>query len=306
MRSALAWARLTRVSLAPTAIADVVAGAVLGAGRWPGLDVLWVALGSACIYHGGMILNDWADQVHDQATRPDRPLAAGAVRPSVALVVAWIAIAAGPLIALAAGREPSGLLVAAGAGAVVYDLWGRGPLLGPFLLGSCRALNLGAGFAVAATNPVGFAPLPAVVVAAPLLYGAYVFTVSRLGRLEDGEDDAPLGRRPSALLGIAAVWLVAAGGLAFFASPRADSYGPWPSLALAAIGALGLVQLALGTREWTAPLVGRAMGQALRRLLLFTAVLALAAQGTSGLLVAAGILGGYAVSHVLGRWFPPS
>jgi len=25
-----------------------------------------------------------------------------------------------------------------------------------------------------------------------------------------------------------------------------------------------------------------------------------------GLLVAAGILGGYAVSHVLGRWFPPS
>lgn len=306
MRSVFAWARLARVSLAPTAAADVVAGAVLAVGRWPGSSVLWVVLGSLCTYHGGMILNDWADQVHDRQTRPDRPLASGAIRPAVALLVAWLLFALGPLVALRAGREPSGLLVAAAVAAVVYDLWGRGPWTGPLLLASCRALNLGAGLSIAASAELGFAPLPAVVAAAPLLYGAYVFTVSRLGRLEDGEDAAPLGRRPSALLSLAAIWLAGAGALAFFASARADSYGPWPSLALAVVGAVGLLQLAIATPAWTPPLVGRAMGQALRRLLVFSAVLALAAQGSHGLVAAIGILSGYAISYVLGRWFPPS
>ena len=306
MRAVFAWARLTRISLFPTAVADIVAGAVLASGRWPGLDVLWVALGSLCVYHGGMVLNDWADQGHDLETRPDRPLTSGSIRPTVALVVGWLLIGAGPLVALPAGREPSGLLVAAGISAVVYDLWGRGPLLGPLLIAACRALNLGAGVAIAAAQPLGFAPIPAVVVAAPLLYGAYVFTVSRLGRLEDGEDEAPLARRPSRFLILAAIWLVAAGALAFFASARADSYGPWPALVLAGVGAFGLVQLAVSTPLWTGPLVGRAMGQALRRLLVFTAALALAAQGVTGLVAAAAILCGYAISHTLGRWFPPS
>ena len=69
------WGRLLRLSLAPTAIADVVCGGVLsGSAGHAGLDIFRLVLASLCIYHGGMALNDWADREEDARVRPDRPL----------------------------------------------------------------------------------------------------------------------------------------------------------------------------------------------------------------------------------------
>ena len=77
-------------------------------------------------------------------------------------------------------------------------------------------------------------------------------------------------------------------------------------LALALYGALPLVLVAARTREWSRGLVMRSMGLGLRRLLVYTAVLALGVGGTAAWLVAAAILAGFGVSWALRKVFPPS
>src|SRR5437773_2608345 len=88
MRSTLrAWGRLLRLSLAPSAAADVVAGLVYGSiGGWPERGwAWWLVPASLGVYHGALVLNDWNDRVHDARTRPARPLPSGQVNPRAAL-----------------------------------------------------------------------------------------------------------------------------------------------------------------------------------------------------------------------------
>src|SRR5512137_294118 len=94
-----AWGRLLRLSLAPTAAADVAAGAVAGAGAWPGRGVFVLMIASLCVYHGGMALNDWADRKEDRVLRPDRPIPAGGVSPPAGLAAGLALLVSGPLIA---------------------------------------------------------------------------------------------------------------------------------------------------------------------------------------------------------------
>jgi len=303
------YGRLLRLSLAPSALADVAAGALLGGeGSWPrGAAPFLLMLASSCIYHGAMALNDWADREHDGRTRPERPIPSGGVPAGTALLLGILLPLFGVFVA--ASIDP----LLAGAAAVVavlatgYDLFGRGPWSGPLLLGSCRAGNMSLGILLGTGSLAGAGPgifLPAVV------YGLYVVTVSRLGRLEDGEESGPPGDRPARLLRTAAAWLLALpllwlvpgllpGELAGFLS----------ALGLAVFAASGLVMASRSEEEWTPATIGRSMGLALRRLLVLSASTALLCAGTSGpdaWLVAAGILLGYPFALGLRRVFPPS
>ena len=96
MSALKSWGRLLRLSLAPTAIADVVAGAFWGgAGGAPPLgELALLGLASSCTYHGGMALNDWADRAQDARVRPDRPVPSGGVNARAALIVALAGIGA--------------------------------------------------------------------------------------------------------------------------------------------------------------------------------------------------------------------
>ncbi len=300
---ALALARLLRISLAPTAVADVLAGLVVaGGGSLPGAGAVLALVGaSLLVYHGGLALNDWADRHADAATRPDRPLPSGAI-PAAAVPPA-VALGFAAAIALAAGVDLwLGLWTAVlAACAAAYDLIGRGPLRGPLLLGTCRALNLGLGL-FAALRLGG--PGDPWVWALPALYGGYVFTVSRLGRLEDGEDRDLAGGRPARLLRSAAVLLLLPACV-----PLADVALRYRAVALAllALGALGLWRRAGAVGPWTAQRVGISMGLALRRLLLFTAAVALLGSSPTAALVAATAGGlGFPLSRLLARRFPPS
>src|SRR5690606_29795536 len=78
---AAAFGRLIRVSLFPTAVADVLAGLLVGGGgAFPGVGATSALVGaSLLVYHGGLALNDWADREHDARTRPDRPLPSRAI-----------------------------------------------------------------------------------------------------------------------------------------------------------------------------------------------------------------------------------
>ena len=297
--------RLLRLSLAPTAAADVAAGTVAGAGAWPGGMEPWLlVLGSLCVYHGGMVLNDWADRGEDARTRPDRPIPSGAVPVRAALLLGLALLVAGPLVALLAAPRCASLLAAVAVAALVYDLGPRGPLTGPLLLGGCRAGNLAAGLLLGSGGLAGgLALLPA------LLYGGYVFCVSRVARLEDAPaGDGPTGSArssPALHLTIATVFLAAAPSSALL-HPMEARLRMWAALVLAAAGGAGLVEAALRTPGWTPQTLTRVTGLALRRLLVFTAAVALSAGGTDGWLVAGAILAGYPVSFFLRGVFPPS
>lgn len=307
--------RLLRLSLAPSAIADVLAGVVLAHGLaapapGAGDPRPWLlVLASLCVYHGGMALNDWADRVHDGATRPGRPVPSGAVPAPLARLLGLGLLLAGPLVALAVDREVAGIVAGVALLAAAYDLGGRGPWVGPLLLAACRTGNL-LGGAWLGSKLAGRVPADEVhlLLPLPLLYGAYVFAVSRLGRMEDAEDDAPLGRRPPRFLAALAAVLLVAPVLPLPWHPDALGNGiriPVATL-VAAGGAFGLLRLAFRPVDWTRPMVMLAMGMCLRRLLVFTATVAALAGTASGYVVSLGILCGFPVSYALRRVFPPS
>jgi len=309
--------RLLRLSLSATACADIAAGIVLGAGFWPGGAGPWVLIiASLSVYHGGMALNDWADRSHDAATRPDRPIPAGRVVPATALALSLGLVVLGPLLAASVDPRSGVLLATVAALAVFYDLAGRGPRLGPTLLGLCRALNVSCGVTyglVVGTHPADGAT-HAVLLGLPFAYGAYVFVVSCLGRLEDGEDGLRTRRiGPRGLLTAAALLLLApsvlittAGDMPWIAERNAGIWSPVLGIGIALAGALGLLQRALQEKDWSPARIGAVMGMALRRLLVFTSSLAILFGGRDGLIVGLLILAGYPVSHALRKVFPPS
>ncbi|MEX1023847.1 MAG: UbiA family prenyltransferase [Planctomycetota bacterium] len=292
--------RLVRLSLFPSAVADAACGVVLGAALWPAGPAPWLMIASSLgVYHGGMALNDWADRELDARERPDRPIPSGAIRPGAALALALFLLVGGVACALAADPVVGLVMTGVAAAAVVYDLAGRGAWRGPLLLGLCRAGNLGAA-ALLGARAVGVEPDH--LVAPALLYGAYVFVVSRLGRMEDAEDDAALGQRPTALLLVAAAFLCLAAFVPF--------HDTWPNFAVrVALGVGAAISLYRGAEPrlpWTRPRVMRSMGLALRRLLVFPVLFALSAPGVVGFVVGGLTLLGWPISARLRKVFPPS
>lgn len=336
----IAWGRLLRLSLAPSAAADALAGITIGAwGAFP-LDarVLLVAAGSLCVFHGGMALNDWADREGDARTRPDRPIPSGAVPAASALSVAVALLVLGPMLCVFAAPLAGACLAAVALTAALYDLVGRGAWLGPTLLGLCRAGNLASGvFAGAALSGPYVARLAGLDVGrvpnwawlACALYGLYVFCASRLARLEDDEDAHDLGSRPTfALLSAAACLAVVPWTVLLGLDALVDSQpGAWtlrvlwlaPAILLGLVSAGLLAAQARTGGAWTRERVGRATGMSLRRLLVFSSICtwcgsvvaiiagAGATSGTDhGLMLAPLLLLGYPIALGLRRVFPPT
>lgn len=303
MNKALAWGRLVRLSLAPSAVGDALAGLLIGcAGLYPGkVDSALLVLASLCVYHGNLALNDWCDRELDAATRPDRPIPSGAVSVSGALGLASALTVVGVLCAAIAAPWAGVWMAGVAALAGLYNRRGRGPHSGPILLALCRGGNLATGsvYALAA----GFEPSLLHSGLAVLLYGGYVFQVSRLGRMEDGEDANLDPQRIGGFLFTAAALLLAAG---FAPRGAANEVAQFPAVLLAGAGAAALIMEPLRSAEWTPGRVGRCMGLCLRRLLLFSTVFAWNTSTLEGAWTAGGLLLGYPFAWSLRRWFPPS
>ncbi|MEW6221674.1 MAG: UbiA family prenyltransferase, partial [Thermodesulfobacteriota bacterium] len=190
-----AWLQLLRLANTPTAVADVLAGALVAAGFQvdPG-RLLAAGLASVAFYSGGCVLNDLVDQGEDAQLRPERPLPSGRVRSSQARLAAGALLGLGlaacalaGLTSLAAGLALAGLIV-------LYDLGVKDhPLLGPAAMASCRAMNAVLGLSLG--WPTGVAWL------LPLLLGWHVAALTVLSRHEIG---GAAGRLPAA---VGTVWL---------------------------------------------------------------------------------------------------
>lgn len=138
------YLQLIRAPNVFTAVTNIFTGfaAVSGANLQPRALAL-LALSSACLYTGGIALNDYCDLDVDRVERPQRPLPSGAIRPVVALALALGLLAMGvvfaafvnPLAALAAWVLL--LLVS------MYDVrWKKLRVLGPVNMGACRFTNV--------------------------------------------------------------------------------------------------------------------------------------------------------------------
>jgi len=163
-----AYLRLVRFPLVFTAVADSLAGYLVGLRR--GTDpvdfivVALLAIASSTLYAVGMACNDISDRARDRLLHPDRVLPSGVLtlRQAWGFVVALLAISAGAITTLSnlAIRSPEaiaigrvGLWAAIVAMIFLYDFGGKVFALGgPILMGLIRACNFLLGLVYAPTT----------------------------------------------------------------------------------------------------------------------------------------------------------
>ena len=138
---------LLRPANVVTTAADVLAGYAI-AGMPESRALPWLLASSACLYGGGVVLNDWFDRDLDAVERPERPIPSGlvpagrAARMGVGLLIGGVTLAAGAGAAAAATASAIAVTV------LFYDAWAkRQRWVGPPTMGACRGLNLCLGMA---------------------------------------------------------------------------------------------------------------------------------------------------------------
>lgn len=196
------YLELVRPPNVMTAVADILAGyAVAGHNNPRALP--WLVGATACLYAGGVVLNDYFDRHLDAIERPERPLPSGRVPAGAAAGLGGGLLLVG--IGLASrGTPTAGVVAAVIAGMILlYDsLAKRHGVLGPAVMGACRALNLLLGMAAAPAVLAGRWPLALI----PFTYIAAVTLVSR-GEVHGGKREAAA----LALISLGGVIIVLAG-----------------------------------------------------------------------------------------------
>jgi 4-hydroxybenzoate polyprenyltransferase len=291
-----AWLQLFRLALAPTILWDVCAGAILASNgeidRIPLLRLLSTILVLLLSFHGGMVLNDWADRGIDMQARRQRPLIDGRISPQRALLVGFAALATALLltaIMIPARVQWIGVLLAM---ILVYDLGGtmirKGA--GPLLLALCRSLSLCMGMMVVLA--------PDKLVRGPTLWAtvAYALYVLFLSRLATREEEGGPGMRMLTYLGAAAL-----APLPLFR----EASGQIPLAVVWLIFVIWLLRPAIRDRHiwWPPERVQAAVGHALRGLPLVPAM-AILASGIQPLWALGGLLATGLTSLMARRLFP--
>jgi 4-hydroxybenzoate polyprenyltransferase len=141
--------RLGRISNLPTVWTNVLAGSVIAGGAQFSNEIALIVVAMTAFYVGGMYLNDYFDRTIDARDRPGRPIDSGEIRAGSVLSIGFGLLALGVVLMMPFGSRAilCGLLL---AGAIVlYDVWHKGNVLSPVVMGLCRALvYIGTGVAV--------------------------------------------------------------------------------------------------------------------------------------------------------------
>jgi 4-hydroxybenzoate polyprenyltransferase len=178
--------RLGRISNIPTVWTNVIAGSVIAGGdRNPGRIAL-IMLAMTAFYVGGMYLNDFFDREVDARDRPGRPIHAGEIRAGTVSSIGFGLLAIGIALMIPFGLAATvwGALL---AGVIVlYDIWHKGNVLSPVVMGTCRALvYIGTGAALGGSTSTAMI-IGAVALAshvAGVTYAAKQENLDRVGNL---------------------------------------------------------------------------------------------------------------------------
>jgi 4-hydroxybenzoate polyprenyltransferase len=234
--SPTALLQLIRLPNVLTAAADSLAGWLLASGtlaeprRW-----LPLLAASMVLYASGIALNDVFDVQADRREWPVRPIPSGRVPLWLAAVLGVIGLALGPLLALASGSLSS-LIVALllGASIIAYNAGLKATILGPEIMGMCRALNLLLG--MTHTESLG-GPVAWLAAAA---YGLFVSGITWISRSE-----TEAGQSRNLYVGLVLQNLAIVGLLAAALQPRKFPYPPLDHPIIPLEGLLVLVLVAL-------------------------------------------------------------
>ncbi|MCQ2001121.1 SCO3242 family prenyltransferase [Arthrobacter zhaoxinii] len=195
------YLELVRAPAVLTVLGDTVAGGA-AAGRALSGRRMWMPLASACLYAGGMALNDYADRDVDARERPQRPLPSGRVSAGSALAAASALTVAGlGLCAVAGGRSALAVGVPLAGSIWTYDLIAKNhALIGAVSMGSCRALDVLMGAGAGQMRPA---------LGAAGIMGGHTVAVTLLSRGEVEGTDAVTASGVAATTGLVAAAVVA-------------------------------------------------------------------------------------------------
>lgn len=180
-------ARLIRLPNLFTAPPDIVVGAALATGAGYAnvsvQSIITLAIVSMLLYAGGTTLNDYFDIDEDARERPERPLPAGDLSQSTALVLGIGAILSGVGLAFVAAGLHAGVVASTLALAIlVYDSALKGTTAGFLCMGTARGLNILLGITtVTAISPVA---LPLWVLAVPAVVLIYIASITSMAEHE--------------------------------------------------------------------------------------------------------------------------
>jgi 4-hydroxybenzoate polyprenyltransferase len=279
---------LLRPANVVTAVADVLAGAAVADASWSG-HFWWLVPSTACLYAGGVVLNDYFDRHVDAVERPERPIPSGRVSASTAAALGALLLALG--VAFAAGSSTSSAAVAATVACAVllYDARGkRHAFIGPINMGACRALNLLLGMTAAPGTIAAAWPLALL----PLIYIAGVTVLSR--------GEVAGGKRPVALLALVLVGLVAAAAFVLAARPSARVALVWAAILAAGFAVRLLPPFWRAWRDPSPATIRTAVRTGVLSLVLLDAVIAAA---YADIMVSLAVLATAALAGRLARWF---
>lgn len=184
--SAQTLLKLGRVSNLPTVWTNVIAGATIANAAASLIDVAVVGLAMTAFYVGGMYLNDFFDRDIDARERPGRPIHAGDISAGAVSAIGFALLAVGAVLLVRFGPLTMIWGLALVAAIVVYDVWHKGNVFAPVIMGLCRALvYLGTGAAVSGETRfaliAGAMALAAHVIG--LTYAAKQENLNQVGRL---------------------------------------------------------------------------------------------------------------------------
>lgn len=218
----LALARLLRAQNIFTAAADALAG--FGwTGTWDWGKAAPAAVASACLYCGGLVLNDLCDVERDQELHPERPIPSGAISPAFAFGLAGALTACGVLIASFIGPRVAAAAVEVALVAILYDAFlKKSRFAGALAMGVARGLNFSLGMAAGGAL---FADAKAWL--APGTVAVFIMFVTLLSTYEEG-------RSPRALI-VSLVVLAAAALVSPLAWLRLPMRAALPLAAAAAV-----------------------------------------------------------------------
>lgn len=228
------WAELLRLPNLFTAMADPLAGALLVGVGWRQIhQVVLLMLASACLYAGGIVLNDWNDYKQDCRERPERPLPSGRIGRFKALLAAIGLLAAGFVIAWMAHPVAAQVAALLFAAIVSYDVLLKKVPIAPGVMGLCRGLNLLLGMSLVAAGE-GTLPWSMRFTLAAILW-LYVTGITTFARKEFDPKDKTLLIVGAAMSVVALFVLL---GVTMLASETFPSpYGlTWLILLAAAVG----------------------------------------------------------------------
>ena len=210
MSRLVGYLRLMRLANIVTAVSDILAGVAIAGSLISSimlanhsplslalitnpslasiLPIVFLMLSTACLYGGGVVLNDVFDADLDKIERPERPIPSGLISRRSAAVFGAALLAGGIVLAWLSDRSELlslPLLLATGiaVSCVVYDKWSKhNSFLGPLNMGLCRSLNLLLGMSILPYAVMQFWILALV----PLIYIAAITMISR-GEVHGGK-----------------------------------------------------------------------------------------------------------------------